>query len=72
MTFTSITSHTFFLMKDLGMKAQAYEIKKDAKIHGTIFKELKSKRTHIIIVKLETPIEGFRFAKINRWEFMID
>lgn len=73
MTFTAIVSHTFFLLKEHEeMQSEQYEIKAEAIIHGTIFKELKVQNSHIIIVKLERAIEGFRFAKIEAAKFIIE
>lgn len=73
MTFTAIVSHTFYLLREHeGKESEPAEIKKEAQIHGTIFRELKVEHSHIIIVKLERVIEGFRFVKIDASKFVIE
>lgn len=71
MTFTALVSHTFYLLKEHEeMQSEQYTIKAEAVLHGTIFKELEVEHSHIIIVKLERPIEGFRFCKIEADKFV--
>lgn len=73
MTFTALISHTFYLLREHeGKESEPYTIKAEAQIHGTIFKELKVEHSHIIIVKLERAIEGFRFCKIDVSKFTIE
>lgn len=73
MTFTAIINHTFFLLGEQeGIASHPAEIKKDAVLHGEIFREIIVRHSHIIILKLQHPIDGYRFAKLDRWNFSID